>query len=101
MAFAVASGVKPEQGIYSAIIGAGLVSLFGGSRVQIAGPSGAFVVILSGIAARYGTDGLLLATCMAGVILILFGAARFGGVLRFIPDPVIAGSRPGSASSSG
>jgi sulfate permease, SulP family len=95
MAFAIASGVKPEQGIYTAIVAAIVVSLFGGSRIQIAGPTGAFVVILAGVTAQYGVDGLLLATCMAGVILILLGAANFGGVLRFIPDPVIAGFTAG------
>ena len=95
MAFAIASGVKPEQGIYTAIIAAVVVSLFGGSRIQIAGPTGAFIVILAGIAARYGVDGLLLATCMGGVILVLFGAARLGGVLRYIPDPVITGFTAG------
>lgn len=95
MAFAIASGVKPEQGIYTAIVAGIVVSLCGGSRIQIAGPTGAFVVILAGVTAHYGVDGLLLATCMAGVILILLGAAKFGGVLRFIPDPVIAGFTAG------
>jgi Sulfate permease and related transporters (MFS superfamily) len=95
MAFAIASGVKPEQGIYTAIVAGIVVSLCGGSRIQIAGPTGAFVVILAGITAQHGVDGLLLATCMAGVILILLGAAKFGGVLRFIPDPVIAGFTAG------
>ena len=95
MAFAIASGVKPEQGIYTAIVAGIVVSLFGGTRIQIAGPTGAFVVIVAGVTAQYGVDGLLLATCMAGVILILLGAASFGGVLRFIPDPVIAGFTAG------
>ncbi len=95
MAFAIASGVKPEQGIYTSIVAGTVVALFGGSRIQIAGPTGAFIVILSGVTAQYGVDGLLLATGMAGVILILLGAAKFGGVLRFIPDPVIAGFTAG------
>lgn len=95
MAFAIASGVKPEQGIYTAIIAGLVVSLFGGSRIQIAGPTGAFIVILAGITAQHGVDGLLLATAMAGVILVLLGIARFGGVLRFIPDPVIVGFTAG------
>jgi SulP family sulfate permease len=95
MAFAIASGVKPEQGIYTAIIAALVVSLFGGSRIQIAGPTGAFIVILSGVTAKHGVDGLLLATLMAGVILVLLGLARFGSVIRFIPDPVIAGFTAG------
>src|SRR3546814_1273147 len=98
MAFAIASGAKPEQGIYTAIIAGLVVSLFGGSRIQVAGPTGAFIVILAGITARYGIDGLLLATTMAGVILILLGIAKFGAVLRFIPDPVIAGFTAGIRS---
>lgn len=95
MAFAIASGVKPEQGIYTAIVAGAIVSAFGGSRVQIAGPTGAFVVILAGVTARYGVDGLLLASLMAGVILIAMGAARLGGVIRYIPAPVIAGFTAG------
>ena len=95
MAFARASGVKPEQGIYTSIVAGLAVSLFGGSRIQIAGPTGAFVVILAAIVAKFGVDGLLLATIMAGAMLVLFGAARFGGVLRFIPEPVIAGFTAG------
>ena len=95
MAFAIASGAKPEQGIYSAIIAGIIVSLFGGSRIQIAGPTGAFIVILAGITAKHGIDGLLVATFMAGIMLILLGAAKFGGVIRFIPDPVIVGFTAG------
>lgn len=95
MAFAIASGVKPEQGIYTAIVAGIAVSLFGGSRVQIAGPTGAFIAILAGITAAHGVDGLMLATAMAGVILIALGAAKFGSVLRFIPDPVITGFTAG------
>lgn len=95
MAFAIASGVKPEQGIYTSIVAGMVVSLCGGSRIQIAGPTGAFIVILAGVTAQQGVDGLLLATSMAGVILVLLGVARFGGVLRFIPDPVIAGFTAG------
>lgn len=95
MAFAIASGVKPEQGIYTAIIAGLVVSLCGGSRIQIAGPTGAFIVILAGITAKYGVDGLLLATLMAGVMLIVLGMARFGSVIRFIPDPVITGFTAG------
>jgi sulfate permease, SulP family len=95
MAFAIASGVAPERGIYTAIVAGLAVALLGGSRVQIAGPTGAFIAILAGITARHGLDGLLLATAMAGVILVLLGAARFGGVLRYIPDPVIAGFTAG------
>ena len=95
MAFAIASGVKPEQGIYTAIVASLVVSLFGGTRIQIAGPTGAFIVILAGITAEHGVDGLLLATSMAGIILILLGVAKLGGVLRFIPSPVIVGFTAG------
>jgi SulP family sulfate permease len=95
MAFAIASGVKPEQGIYTAIIAGLIVSLFGGTQIQIAGPTGAFIVILAGVTAKFGVDGLLLATLMAGIMLILFGIARLGAVIRFIPDPVISGFTAG------
>lgn len=95
MAFAIASGVKPEQGLYTAIIAGLAVSLFGGSRVQIAGPTGAFIVILAGVVAEHGVEGLQIATLMAGVILLLFGVARMGGVIKFIPAPVIIGFTAG------
>jgi SulP family sulfate permease len=95
MAFAIASGVKPEQGIYTAIIGGLLVSLFGGSRLQIAGPTGAFIVILAGVTARHGVDGLQIATMMAGGILLLLGITRLGAIIKFIPDPVIVGFTAG------
>ncbi|QDW65920.1 SulP family inorganic anion transporter [Luteimonas granuli] len=97
MAFAIASGVKPEQGLYTAIIAGIAVSLFGGSRVQIAGPTGAFIVILAGVVAQFGVGGLLVATLMAGVILVGMGVARMGAVIRFIPDPVIVGFTAGIA----
>ena len=89
MAFAIASGVKPEQGIYTAIIAGVLTSLFGGSRLQISGPTGAFIVILAGITAKYGVDGLQIATLMAGIMLLLLGLARMGSIIKFIPNPVI------------
>jgi len=95
MAFAIASGVKPEQGIYTAILAGALVSLLGGSRVQIAGPTGAFIVILAGITAKYGVDGLQIATLMAGAILVLLGVSRLGTIIRFIPAPVIVGFTAG------
>lgn len=95
MAFAIASGVKPEQGIYTAIIGGLLVSLFGGSRLQIAGPTGAFIVILAGVTAKHGIDGLQIATMMAGAMLLLLGMARLGAIIKFIPDPVIVGFTAG------
>jgi SulP family sulfate permease len=97
MAFAIASGARPEQGLYTAIIGGACVSLLGGSRVQIAGPTGAFVAILAGITARYGISGLETATLMAGIILVLMGAAKMGSVIRFIPAPVIIGFTAGIA----
>ncbi|MGC7916090.1 SulP family inorganic anion transporter [Vibrio anguillarum] len=95
MAFAIASGVKPEQGIYTAIIAGVIVSLFGGSRVQIAGPTGAFIVILAGIVSQYGVSGLQIATMMAGVILLVLGVAKLGSIIRYIPDPVIVGFTSG------
>ncbi len=97
MAFAIASGVKPEQGLYTAIIAGALVSIFGGTRLQIAGPTGAFIVILAGVVAQFGVEGLLVATLMAGVILVLMGLARLGTVIRFISDPVIVGFTAGIA----
>lgn len=97
MAFAIASGAKPEQGIYTAIIAGVAVSLLGGSRVQIAGPTGAFIVILAGVTATHGIDGLQIATVMAGIILILLGFARLGAIIKFIPDPVIVGFTAGIA----
>jgi len=95
LAFAIASGVRPEQGIYTSIIAGLIVSAFGGTRLQIAGPTGAFIVILAGVVAAFGVDGLLLATIMAGVMLIALGLARFGAVIRFIPAPVITGFTAG------
>lgn len=95
MAFAIASGARPEQGIYTAIIGGGLISILGGTRVQIAGPTGAFIVILAGITAKYGVVGLQVATLMAGLILVLMGLARMGGVIKFIPAPVVVGFTAG------
>lgn len=95
MAFAIASGVKPEQGLYTAIIAGIIVSLFGGSRIQIAGPTGAFIVILAGIVAEHGVVGLQIATIMAGVMLMLLGFARMGAVIKFIPAPVIVGFTAG------
>ena len=79
IAFAIASGVTPDRGLYTAIIAGFLISALGGSRVQIGGPTGAFVVIVYGIVQRYGVDGLMVATLMAGVILVAFGLARLGG----------------------
>lgn len=88
IAFAIASGVKPEQGLFTAIIGGGLVAALSGSRVQIGGPTGAFVVITYGILQRFGTNGLVLCTALAGAMLCVMGFARMGSVIRFIPYPV-------------
>ncbi len=95
MAFAIASGVKPEQGIYTAIVAGLVVGLFGGSRVQIAGPTGAFIVILASITAKYGIAGLQIATLLAGIILLFLGFIKLGSVIKFIPDPVIVGFTSG------
>lgn len=95
MAFAIASGVKPEQGLYTAMVAGAVVAVFGGSRLQIAGPTGAFIVILAGITAKYGVSGLQIATLMAGVILMLMGFSRLGSIIKFIPAPVIVGFTSG------
>jgi sulfate permease, SulP family len=95
MAFAIASGARPEQGLYTAIVACLLTSLFGGTRLQIAGPTGAFIAVLSIITAQHGIAGLQIATLMAGIILVAFGAARLGSVIKFIPSPVIMGFTAG------
>ena len=97
MAFAIASGLKPEAGIFTAIIAGGIISILGGSRVQIGGPAGAFIVIVYGIVERYGVPNLLLATAMSGVFLILMGTFRLGTLIRFIPIAVIIGFTNGIA----
>ncbi len=97
MAFAIASGLKPEAGIFTAIIAGGLISLLGGSRVQIGGPAGAFIVIVYGIVDRYGVANLLLATAMSGVFLLVMGLLRMGTLVRFIPIAVIIGFTNGIA----
>jgi len=97
IAFAVASGVSPEKGIITAIVAGFIISLFGGSRVQIGGPTGAFIIILYGIIQQYGVDGLLISTLMAGVILILFGILKLGNLLKYFPHPLIVGFTSGIA----
>ncbi len=97
IAFAIASGVKPEQGLYTAIIAGLAIAALGGTRAQISGPTGAFVVIIYGIVQKYGYDGLAVATIMAGVILIVMGLARMGAFLKFIPYPVTVGFTSGIA----
>ena len=97
IAFAIASGVTPDRGLWTAIVAGFLISLLGGSRVQIGGPTGAFVVIVYGIVQKYGIDGLTVATLMAGVILIGMGIAKLGAMIKFIPHPVITGFTSGIA----
>jgi len=97
MAFAIASGVKPEAGIFTAVIAGFLISALGGSRVAIGGPTGAFIIILYGIYARYGAENLAICTVMAGVILFVMGAARLGTMIKFIPYPVTMGFTSGIA----
>lgn len=97
MAIAIASGLGPERGLYTAIIGGFLISLLGGSRFQIGGPAGAFIVLVSAINLRYGYDGLALATMMAGAILVLVGVLRLGTYIRYIPYPVTIGFTAGIA----
>ncbi|HEY2084403.1 MAG TPA: SulP family inorganic anion transporter, partial [Verrucomicrobiae bacterium] len=91
MALAIASGVKPEIGLFTAIIGGILVSVFGGSRVQIGGPAGAFVPLLAPIALKHGPEGLVACALMAGLILFALGAARLGTLIKYIPYPVVTG----------
>lgn len=95
MAFAIASGARPEDGLYTAIVAGFLVAVFGGTRSQIAGPTGAFIVILAGVTAKYGFAGLQIASLMAGVMLLCMGFLRLGTVIKFIPEPVIAGFTSG------
>src|SRR4051812_13039696 len=97
IAFAIASGVTPGRGLWTAIVAGFLISALGGSRVQIGGPTGAFVVIVYGIVQKYGIDGLTVATLMAGVLLVIMGLAKLGGVIKFIPHPVITGFTSGIA----
>src|SRR5690242_18399897 len=97
IAFGIASGVTPAQGLYTAIVAGFLISALGGSAVQIGGPTGAFVVIVYGIVQRYGYDGLIAATTLAGVFLIAMGVARLGGAIKFIPYPVTTGFTAGIA----
>ncbi|MGM8216863.1 SulP family inorganic anion transporter [Bacillaceae bacterium W0354] len=97
MAFAIASGVKPEYGIYTTIIAGILISLFGGSRFQIGGPTGAFIPILFGIVMTYGYENLLIAGFLAGIILVLMGAFKLGSLIKFIPRPVTIGFTAGIA----
>src|SRR6516225_5469927 len=97
MAFAIASGVPPQAGIYCAVVTGFLISALGGSRVQIGGPTGAFVVVVAGIIAKHGVDGLFMCTMMAGVLLFVMGATGLGAAVKFIPRPVVLGFTNGIA----
>src|SRR3954453_5064211 len=97
MAFGIASGVTPQAGLYTAIVAGGLISALGGSRMQIGGPTGAFVVIVAGIVTKFGTSGLALVTLMAGAMLVVMGLTRLGTAVKFIPRPVTIGFTNGIA----
>ncbi|HCE58092.1 MAG TPA: sodium-independent anion transporter [Prolixibacteraceae bacterium] len=97
IAFAVASGVSPDKGLITAVIAGFLVSVLGGSRVQIAGPTGAFIVIVYGIVEKYGIDGLIISTVLAGFLLIIFGILRLGTLLKYFPHPLVVGFTSGIA----
>ena len=97
IALAIASGVKPEQGLYTAIFAGFVIAVLGGSRAQISGPTGAFIVIVYGIVQKYGYDGLVVATLIAGILLIIMGLARMGAFLKFVPYPVVIGFTSGIA----
>ncbi|HEX7797251.1 MAG TPA: sulfate permease [Vicinamibacterales bacterium] len=97
MAFAISSGLSPQAGLYTAVIAGGLISAFGGSRTQIGGPTGAFVVIVAGIVATHGVDGLFMCTLIAGIFLVAFGVTGMGSAVRFIPRPIVVGFTNGIA----
>ena len=97
VAFAVASGVSPERGLVTAIVAGFLISFLGGSRVQIGGPTGAFIVIVVGVLSQYGFDGLLISTILAGFLLIIFGLLKLGSLLKYFPHPLIVGFTSGIA----
>src|SRR5579863_9816850 len=97
MAFGIASGVTPQAGLYTAIVAGGLISALGGSRMQIGGPTGAFVVIVAGIVAKFGVSGLALVTLMAGAMLVVMGLTGLGSAVKFIPRPVVIGFTNGIA----
>src|SRR5947209_1617576 len=97
MAFSIASGLTPQAGIYCAMVTGFLISALGGSKTQIGGPTGAFVVVISGIVAAHGIDGLFMCTMMAGVLLVVMGATGMGSAIKFIPRPVVVGFTNGIA----
>lgn len=97
IAFGIASGVSPEKGIITAIVAGFIISMAGGSKVQIGGPTGAFIIIIYGIIQQYGMTGLTIATLMAGGFLVLFGLLRLGTIIKYIPYPIIVGFTSGIA----
>src|SRR5271169_5542667 len=97
MAFAIASGVSPQAGLYCAIVTGFLISALGGSKTQIGGPTGAFVVVVAGIVAKHGIDGLFMCTMMAGVLLVLLGVTGMGAMVKYFPRPVVVGFTNGIA----
>src|SRR6516225_8629350 len=97
MAFAIASGVTPQAGLYTAIVAGFLISALGGSSTQIGGPTGAFVVVVYGIVTRYGIDGLYMCTLLAGLMLVVLGVTGLGSAVKFIPRPVVVGFTNGIA----
>ncbi|HCX98594.1 MAG TPA: sodium-independent anion transporter, partial [Bacteroidales bacterium] len=97
IAFAIASGVSPERGLITAIVAGFLVSVLGGSRVQIGGPTGAFVVIVFGVVQQHGIEGLIISTFLAGILLVAFGLLRLGTIIKFIPHPLVVGFTSGIA----
>ena len=97
MAFAIASGVPPQTGLYCAVVAGFLISALGGSKTQIGGPTGAFVVIVSGIVLKHGIIGLYICTLLAGIMLVVLGATGFGSAVKFIPRPVVVGFTNGIA----
>src|SRR5580693_5248782 len=97
MAFAIASGVPPQDGLYCAIVTGFVISALGGSKTQIGGPTGAFVVVISGIVALHGVDGIFMCTVMAGILLMIMGIAGLGTAVKFIPRPVVIGFTNGIA----
>jgi len=97
IAFAVASGVSPEKGLITAVIAGFLIALLGGSRVQIGGPTGAFIIILYGIVEKYGIDGLIISSVMAGLMLVAFGLLKLGSLLKYFPHSLVVGFTSGIA----
>ena len=97
IAFGIASGVGPTEGLITAIIACFLISFLGGTKVQIGGPTGAFIVIIYGIIQQHGLSGLMIATIMAGIMLILMGVFKLGNIIKFVPYPVIVGFTGGIA----